>query len=124
MDHIQFLFDIPYSETNSEIYRSIYRVEQWLRRIAYISMRICHGENWIDNIPAEIRKELRARAGNLKGRILLDCENSSNFLWLSQLEELRTLLTTDPQWSFIKKLTGFAEKEFTEKIKFLGKFEI
>ena len=119
MDHIQFLSDIPYSKTNSEIYRDIYHLEQWLRRIAYISMRICYGERWSEQIPLDIRRDLRARAGNLKGKILLDCDNSSNLLWLSTLEELRTLMISDPQWSFIKKLTGFTETDFTNKLNFL-----
>jgi hypothetical protein len=120
MDTIEFLRDIPYSESNSEIYKNIYRVEQWLRRITYTSLRISYSiDDWIDSIPSEILNELKKRRGSLRGRILLDCENNQNIIWLSTIDELSRLMTMDSIWLTIKSLTGFTKDELREKINLL-----
>ena len=120
MNTMEFLKDIPYSESNSEIYKNIYRVEQWLRRIAYTSLRISYSMNdWINSIPSEMLNELKRRRGSLRGRILLDCENNQNIIWLSTIEELNRLMTMDSLWLTIRNLTGFTKGEFKEKINLL-----
>ena len=119
MDKIQFIHDIPFSDANSNIYRNIYVIEQWLRRIAQTALFLCHGEKWLDGIPPEILSTLKQRRGSLKGRIILDCENNANILWLTTLDELVRLLTADDHWNAVKQLTGYPQNDFVEWIKIL-----
>jgi hypothetical protein len=119
MGRVEFLEDLPFPESNLIIYRDIYYVEQWLRRILITALLAKHGQRWIDAIPPEILNDLKKRRGSLKGRILLDSENNSNVLWLSTFEERRKICLNPELWPFIKKITAFNETEFTEKLNFL-----
>ncbi|MDI9570578.1 MAG: hypothetical protein QM278_07625 [Pseudomonadota bacterium] len=119
MGRVEFLEDLPFPEANIAIYRNIYYVEQWLRRILITALFAKHGEKWPDSIPNEILSELKKRRGSLKGRIFFDTENNPNVLWLSTFEELRKICLNPELWPFIKKNTAFTETEFTEKLNFL-----
>lgn len=119
MERIEFLEGLPFPEANLIVYREIYYVEQWLRRILITALLAKHGEKWLDSIPSEILSELKKRRGSLKGRIIFDSENNSNVLWLSTFEELRKICLNLELWPFIKKITAFNQTEFTEKLNFL-----
>jgi hypothetical protein len=119
MGRVEFLEDLPFPESNPIIYRDIYYVEQWLRRILITALFAKHGQRWLDSIPQEILNELKKKRGSLKGRILLDSENNSNVLWLATFEELRKICLNPELWTFIKENTAFNETEFTEKLNFL-----
>jgi hypothetical protein len=116
MRNVTFYEDLPFPEANIAIYRDIYYVEQWLRRILIAAFYTKHGEKWLDFLPSEILNELKKRRGSLRGRTLLDCENNSNVIWLSTFDELNKLFISSEIWPIIKDLTEFARSEFTEKI--------
>src|SRR3972149_4965577 len=113
---ISFDSEIPFPEYNTIIYREVYVVEQWLRRIAYASMMAKCGEKWIGAILPELYKELKSRLSGLPGRVYLDCENANNVIWLSTLEELGQLLTTESIWPIVKVLTGYNHDFISSKI--------
>jgi hypothetical protein len=119
MRNITFYEDLPFPETNIDIYRDIYYAEQWLRRILLAALYANYGEKWIESVPSEILNELKKRRGSLRGRTFLDCENNSNVIWLSTFDELNKLFIGQELWPTIKYFTKFARAEFTEKVQFL-----
>lgn len=111
--------DIPFPEINLLIYNEIYYVEQWLRRILYSALLFTHGQGWMDEIPIQLKTELNKRRGNVKGKIMLDCENSSNGIWLLTLEELNQLITHESLWPVLKGFISLSRTELREKIDLL-----
>jgi hypothetical protein len=113
---IIFEGEMPFPEHNVLLYRGIYRVEQWLRRMAYAAMLARHGGHWRGVVPVEMMTVLKTRLKSLPGRIHLDCENSDNAIWLTTLEELRVLLTQESTWPVVRKLTGYHRERLQNKI--------
>ena len=116
LPEVSFDGEMPFPEPNIVIYREVYIIEQWIRRIAYAAMVAKHGKNWLGIIPSELHKELKYRLAGRSGRIHLDCENSNNIIWLSTLEELRQLLTIESIWPVVKVLTGYNRDFISSKI--------
>jgi len=59
MDPIEFIEDIPFPSSNIIIYRHIYSLEQWLRRILLTALVAKYGVKWIDAIPSDTLSELK-----------------------------------------------------------------
>ncbi len=119
MEPIEFIEDIPFPTSNIIVYKEIYYLEQWLRRILRTSLAAKDGEKWFNSIPSEILPELKKKQNMLRGRIYLGSENNSNLLWLLTLEELKRFCLRPEVWPFIKKLTEFNETEFIENMELL-----
>lgn len=115
-EEISFDGEMPFPENNMVIYREIYIIEQWLRRITYAAMVAKHGKNWPSIIPPKLCKELKSRLADLRDRVHLDCENSNNIVWLSTLRELRQLLTIESIWPVVKVLTGYNRNFISSKV--------
>jgi hypothetical protein len=101
-----FWDELPIPGANLTIYREIYSLEQWLRRIAYAALLARHGTNWRSSLPADLASSLKQRLRQLNGRVHLDCENSNNAIWLLTLDELQRLILADATWPLVKQLTG------------------
>jgi hypothetical protein len=84
-----FWDELPIPTANLTIYREIYSVEQWMRRIAYAALLARFGPNWRGSLPEELTSSLKRRLRQLNGRVHLDCENSDNAIWLLTLDELQ-----------------------------------
>jgi hypothetical protein len=113
---ISFDGEMPFPENNIVLYREIYIIEQWLRRITYAVMIAKHGNSWLDIISPKLRKRLKSRLAGLQGRAHLDCENSNNVIWLSNVGELRELLTVKSILPVVKVLSGYKRKFISSKI--------
>jgi len=115
-DNISFDGEMPFPENNVVIYREIYTIEQWLRRIIYAAMVAKHGKIWLDIIPHELGNNLKSRLTNLQDRVYLDCENSDNIIWLLTLGELHQLFTLESIWPVVNILTGYNPNFISSKI--------
>lgn len=115
-NEVSFAEEMPFPESNLAIYRDTYVAEQWLRRIAYAAVLAKHGRMWWGILPSEFYRELKSRLASLEGRVHLDCENSSNAIWLLTLEELKRLMTMKSVWSIVKSLTRYKRKLISSKI--------
>ncbi len=113
---IDFFEEIPFPKTNSIMYREVYVLEQWLRRIAFAALMVKYGKDWQGALPNELCKELKARLAELKDRVYLDCENSSNSIWLTTLDELKTIIASDSIWPTVRDLTGYSRSVVSSKI--------
>ena len=115
-DDISFDREMPFPENNIVIYREVYIIEQWLRRIEYAAMIAKHGKSWLDIIPPKLCNELKSRLANLRDRVYLDCENSDNIIWLSTLGELQQLFAIESIWPVVEVLTGYKRNFISSRI--------
>lgn len=121
MEPVEFVEDIPFPTVNIIIYKEIFYLETWLRRILLTSLSAKDGEHWFKSVPLDIQPEVKKRRDMLRGRIYLGSEDNSNLLWLLTIEELKKCCTHQDAWPFIKKMTGFNEREFIENMELLRK---
>jgi hypothetical protein len=103
-DAISFWDELPIPDANLLVYKEIYAVEQWLRRVVYAALMARHGSHWMGTLDARLASELKKRLNQLEGRVHLDCENSDNAIWLLTLSELQGLLLADSNWAAVKQL--------------------
>jgi hypothetical protein len=113
---IYFFDELPIPHANLAIYKEVYVLEQWLRRIAYAALLGTHGRNWQGTLDAELLGELKKRLRQLEGRVHLDCENSENAIWLLTLDELGSVLLRAPVWPAVKKLTLLPKRVIGAKV--------
>ncbi|MGN6664028.1 MAG: hypothetical protein ACTHK6_07500 [Solirubrobacterales bacterium] len=111
-----FWEELPIPGANLQIYREIYFLEQWLRRIAYAALIAKFGANWPGALPADLASSLKKRLRQLSGRVHLDSENSDNAIWLLTLDELQRLLLSDATWPMVKQLTTLPQGLLESKI--------
>lgn len=78
------------------------------------------GVAWLGLLPTELLSELKKRLINLSRRIHLSCENSRNPVWITTMEELRTILTMDSIAPLVHEFSGyqrgFLENKLSEVI--------
>jgi len=108
---VQFVNELPIPQTNALIYRELYEYEQLFRRLAHAALVAKAGAQWKGSLPAGLLPELKKRLSNLSSRIHLNCENSKNPVWITTMEELRTIMTMDSIWQIVHEFSGF-EKAF------------
>jgi hypothetical protein len=111
--NVQFVSELPFPEANALVYRELYEYEQMFRRLAHAALMAKEGVNWGGLLPAGLLPELRKRISNLSNRIHLSCENSRNPVWITTMEELRTILTMDSTWPIVREFSGY-QKTFLE----------
>jgi hypothetical protein len=111
-----FSDELPVPSANLQIYREIYFLEQWFRRIAYAALLAQSGSAWRGAIPDELAASLKQRLRQLNGRVHLDCENSDNAIWLLTLDELQRLLLADFIWPSVRSLTKISKKALETKL--------
>jgi hypothetical protein len=109
--NVHFVFELPFPETNACVYRELYEYEQLFRRLAHASLMDKGGTGWAGLLPAGLLPELKKRLSKLSSRIHLNCENSRNPVWITTMEELRTILTMDSIWPIVREFSGY-EKSF------------
>jgi hypothetical protein len=107
---------LPIPDVNVALYRRIYVLEQWLRRIALAGLMARYGSRWNDSISNDMMRNVKPRLENLKNRVAFNTENSDNLVWCLTLEELGRLLLSDQTWVAIKALTGFHRDELRERV--------
>ncbi len=56
---LDFEDDIPIPEFNLGIYRRLYVLERWLRRIALAALQARHGDGWWGALPDDLSAELK-----------------------------------------------------------------
>lgn len=113
---VTFQDELPIPEGNLVLYRRIYVLEQWLRRIVMAGLMSKYGSHWRNAIPTEIAKDLKSRRQQLRARTYLDVESSDNVIWLLTLEELRRLMTSDFLWHSVKDLTGLQKADTDARV--------
>jgi hypothetical protein len=101
---------------NLRLYRRIYVLEQWLRRILMAALMSRYGTQWRSAIPTEVSKLLRSRREQLRTRTILDVESSDNVIWLLTLDELRRLLVSSDLWPSVKELIGLQKADLDARI--------
>lgn len=116
IEAVSFESELPLPEVNLFLYRRIYVIEQWMRRLALAALMVRYGSRWNDAIPTEISKGLKARLSGLRNRVAFDTENSDNAIWCLTLEELRSLLLYEKVWPVVKDLTGFDRLELQSRL--------
>lgn len=115
-DAVSFWEELPIPDANLSIYREVYAIEQWLRRVAYAALMARYGANWRGTLKPELASNLKQRLRQLDGRVYLDCENSDNAIWLLTLDELQELLLADSNWPTVRELTRLSQQVVTSKL--------
>ena len=113
---ITFEGELPLPEINLLLYRRIYVIEQWLRRIALAALTARYGPRWNDAVPSDIRRTLKARLMSLHNRVAFDTEDSDNAVWILTLDELKTVLTYEKVWPFVKELTALDRQQLHARL--------
>jgi len=111
-----FWDELPIPSANLQIYREIYSLEQWLRRITYAALMAKYGSTWRGTLSEDLASSLKQRPRQLRGRVHLDCENSDNAIWLLTLDELQNLLLADATWPTVRQLTNLSRRALESKI--------
>jgi len=114
--NVQFVSELPFPETNALVYRELYEFEQLFRRLAHAALVAKAGAQWAGVLPPELLAELKKRLANLSNRIHLNCENSKNPVWITTMEELRTILTMDSTWPFVHEFSGYQKTFLVSKL--------
>ncbi|HZS57642.1 MAG TPA: hypothetical protein VFA43_00125 [Gemmatimonadaceae bacterium] len=115
-DGIEFEGEVPIPQWNLELYRRIYLLEQWLRRIVMAGLMSRYATQWRSAIPTEISANLKQRRRQLAARTFLDVESSDNVVWLLTLEELKQLMTSNFIWPSVKELTGLQRADVLARV--------
>jgi len=113
---IEFFDDVPFPEFNWLVYRRLYVLEQWLRRIAFAAAMAKAGSSFFGVLPDGLAATLKQQQALLRRRKHLGTQNADDALWLSNFEQLRDLLTSDAIYPTVKKLTGFERALLDGKI--------
>jgi hypothetical protein len=115
-DSVTFDGELPIPDVNVELYRKIYALEQWLRRIALAALMVRYGSRWNDSMSNELIRNVKPRLQNLKNRVAFNTENSDNLIWCLTLEELGSLLLAERTWTITRDLTGFYREELAGRL--------
>lgn len=113
---MSFWEELPIPDANISIYREVYAIEQWLRRIAYAALMARYGADWRGTLESKLASNLKRRLRQLDGRVYLDCENSDNAIWLLTLDELQDILLADSNWPMVKELTHLSQQVLKNKL--------
>ena len=109
---VSFEGDLPVPEVNLTLYKRVYVLEQWARRVLLAALMARYGMAWQGALPTDISKRLKPRLQQLSNRVAFDTENSSNAIWAMTLDELRALLVYEKLWPMVKRLTGFTRADW------------
>jgi hypothetical protein len=115
-DAVTFEGELPLPDVNVALYRKIYVLEQWLRRITLAGLMARYGSRWNDSISNEMIRNVKPRLQNLKNRVAFNTENSDNLVWCLTLEELGALLLSEKTWNVVRDLTAFHRDELKGRI--------
>lgn len=115
-DSVSFWEELPVPDANIAVYKQVYALEQWLRRIAYAALMAKYGSGWRGTLNQALTADLKRRLRQLNGRVYLDCENSDNVIWLLTLDEFQGLLLGTPNWPAVKELTGLPKRVLESKL--------
>src|SRR3954447_12420854 len=99
---VTFEEEMALPETNVYLYRRVYLLEQWLRRIALAALMARHGSRWHAAMPGTIADTIKPRLASLRNRVAFDVENSDNVIWILTLAELESLMLYDKVWPVVK----------------------
>jgi hypothetical protein len=111
---LAFESDLPLPGVNIVLYRRIYVIEQWLRRVVLAALCARYGSRW--SIPNKILPNLDDRIKALRNRVAFDTENSDNAVWCLTLDELKAMLIYEKIWPYVKTLTGFDRRELLARL--------
>jgi len=115
-DAVTFDGELPIPDVNVALYRKIYVLEQWLRRIALAGLMGRYGSRWNDSLSNDMIRAVKPRLQNLKNRVAFNTENSDNLVWCLTLEELGSLLLSERTWAVNRALTGFDREELRGRV--------
>lgn len=113
---LTFEGDLPLPDVNISLYRRIYVLEQWLRRIALASLMARYGSQWGNSFSNEKIEQFKTRLDNLKNRVAFNTENSDNLVWCLTMDELGSLLLSKKTWDITKDLTAFHRDELIGRL--------
>jgi hypothetical protein len=113
---VQFVNELPFPETNALIYRELYEYEQLFRRLAHAALVAKAGAEWESILPEGLLPKLQGRLENLSNRIYLNCENSRNPIWITTLEQLRTILTMESILPVVQEFSSYQKAFLVNKL--------
>jgi hypothetical protein len=93
------------------VYRQIYALEGWFRRICLTVWMGRYGESWSQQLDPGLRKTLESRVQRSRQRLYLGAESASDLMWQATQAELTRMLVADPVAALVRSLTG-ADSEF------------
>jgi|ERR1035438_4500694 hypothetical protein len=114
--NLQFVRELPFPETNAIVYRELYEYEQLFRRLAHATLVAKAGVKWESILPDGLLPRLQRRLDNLSNRIHLSCENSRNPVWITTMEQLRTILTMESIWPIVMEFSGYQKSFLFDKL--------
>lgn len=112
----EYINGILLPKTNLDIYKKIYEIENWLRRIIYTALMKKNYSDMNSLIPDELLKNLKQRRANISNRKYLDCESYDNIVWLTVFNELIELLKLKSIAWIIEDMTEFNIDKLVPKL--------
>lgn len=107
---------LPLPTTNLILYRELFELEQWLRRISLAALLVTHGSGWLTALPPDIHARTRQALAQMKRRVYLDCERSDNAVWALTFDDFRRLLVSDELWPAVRQLTEASRQQLGTRL--------
>lgn len=116
MDILEFRDEMLIPKINSDLYLTLYEIENWLKRICLTAYVLKHGSHWINSISTESKDKFKSRCNASHELLYLDTQMDDNLIWMSTLGELSRLLLDDSVAPFVEELTGFSKDRLKHKL--------
>lgn len=110
---LEFDGELLVPQINFIVYRQIFGLEGWFRRICLAAWMANYGAKWIEEIDAGLRRSLTARVARNQDRLYLGAESHDDLIWQTTHSELLRLLVADSVADTVQFLTG-ANPRFLE----------
>jgi hypothetical protein len=108
---LEFDGELLVPKINLTVYKQIYSLEGWVRRICLTVWMGCYGESWRENLDPRLRKALESRLRRNNQRVYLGAETASDLMWQATQAELAQMLAAESVAPIVRELTG-ADPEF------------
>ncbi|MFI6396370.1 hypothetical protein [Nonomuraea sp. NPDC050540] len=103
---LEFDGEILTPRTNQSVYRQIYALEVWFRRICLAAWMGHYGASWCQTINPPLRRALESRVRRSRQRLYLGAESHDDLVWQATHGELIQMLVAEPVAPSVQALTG------------------
>jgi hypothetical protein len=108
--------DMQIPPANIDAYRTIYRLENWLRRICLTAYMCVYGSDWPAHLDPRLRNSLARRVHRNSDRLYLNAESDDNLIWLTMYGELHSLLRHEEVWQFVQQRLRLSQTAVDAKL--------
>jgi hypothetical protein len=101
---------------NGQVYYQIYELENWLRRICLTAYMQVFGEDWLNQIPENIKKSTTSVTRNNLNLSYIGGDNDDNVIWTATQGQLIMLFQFEEIKDVMESLINMKRDTFVQKI--------